>query len=235
MYLPHCTVSIEVILRIAYYEKPSHNNNNNNTISKETKEKTEDLRQHKTLRQTLSEMNTSECKLNRSSSLRKHEDNDRKLKRTGSLNVRPSRSDSKIESRISKFEALVQNFENKNGVLKRSDSLTKSEKTDMNKRRQDVKSKWMREKENVKLKRKSVSNARSIKRRHTVGGTKDFDKVNWLQREKEAAEENKKERRTSSPDLSYSRLQNILSDVMRPHSLLVEQSHFSSRLLESHV
>lgn len=197
------------------------------------KEKTEEVRNHKTLRQTLSEMNPSECKLNRSSSLRKHEDNDRKLKRTGSLNVRPSRSDSKIESRISKFEALVQNFETKN--LKRSDSLTKSEKTEMSKRRQsDVKSKWMREKENVKLKRKSVSNARSIRRRHTVGGTKDFDKVNWLQREREAVEDSKKERRTSSPDLSYSRLQNILSDVvMRPHSLL--DTHFSSRLLESHV
>lgn len=197
--------------------------------SNHTKEKSD-----KTLRQTLSEMNTSECKLNRSSSLRKHEDNDRKLKRTGSLNVRPSRSDSKIESRISKFEALVQNFENKNAILKRSDSLSKSEKTDLNKRRQDVKSKWMREKENVKLKRKSVSNARSIKRRHTVGGTKDFDKVNWLQREREATEESKKERRTSSPDLSYSRLQSILSDVlMRPQSLL--DTHFSSRLLESHV
>lgn len=199
----------------------SINNNNNN---------------HKTLRLTLSEMNPSECKLNRSSSLRKHEDNERKLKRTGSLNVRPSRSDSKIESR-SKFEALVQNFENKNGISKRNDSLTKNEKTDINKRRQsDIKSKWGREKENmVKLKRKNgVNNARSIKRRHTVGGTKDFDKVNWLQREREALEESKKERRTSSPDLSYSRLQNILSDVvMRPKSLL--DTHFSSRLLESHV
>lgn len=202
---------------------------------KEVKEKSEEVRSHKTLRQTLSEMNPSECKLNRSSSLRKHEDSERKLKRTGSLNVRPSRSDSKIESRISKFEALVQNFENKNVLLKRSDSLTKSEKTELNKRRQsDVKSKWMREKENVKWKRKSVSNARSIKRRHTVGGTKDFDKVNWLQREREAVEESKKERRTSSPDLSYSRLHSILSDVvMRPQSLL--DPHLSSRLLESHV
>lgn len=202
-------------------------NSVNNNVNVNVKEKTEEVRAHKTLRQTLSEMNPSECKLNRSSSLRKHEDNERKLKRTGSLNVRPSRSDSKIESRISKFEALVQNFENKNGV-KRSDSF----KSDKSRRTSDVKSKWMREKENVKMKRKSV-NARSIRRRHTVGGTKDFDKVNWLQREREV-EESKKERRTSSPDLSYSRLQNILSDVvMRPQSLL--DTHFSSRLLESHV
>uniref|UniRef100_A0A8D8TUL9 Uncharacterized protein n=1 Tax=Cacopsylla melanoneura TaxID=428564 RepID=A0A8D8TUL9_9HEMI len=106
-------------------------------------------------------MNTSECKLNRSSSLRKHEDNDRKLKRTGSLNVRPSRSDSKIESRISKFEALVQNFENKNGVLKRSDSLTKSEKTDMNKRRQDVK-KSMLKKHVANVKVNKVINQKRI-------------------------------------------------------------------------
>ncbi|XP_046679431.1 LOW QUALITY PROTEIN: rho GTPase-activating protein 23-like [Homalodisca vitripennis] len=112
--------------------------------------------------------------------------------------------------------------------LKRSDSLTKNEKTEsnLNKRRQLEAGRW--------LKRKTGSAVdRSIKRRHTVGGTKDFDKTNWLDnRQREAEEEGKKERRTSSPDLSSSRLAAIV--ILRPHSF-AEPERLCGVPLESHV
>lgn len=106
-----------------------------------------------------------------------------------------------------------------NSKLKRSDSLTKNEKTEsnLNKRRQLEAGRWNNA---VKLKRKTGSAIdRSIKRRHTVGGTKDFDKVHWLDnRQREAQEESsKKERRTSSPDLSTSRLSAVVLLPLESH------------------
>lgn len=164
-------------------------------------------------------------KLHRSESLNKTEEKNldcsNKLRRSESLN-KDSRTDTN------------------NTKLKRSDSLTKNEKTEsnLNKRRQLEAGRWNNV---VKLKRKTGSTIdRSIKRRHTVGGTKDFDKVNWLDnRQREAEEEEgKKERRTSSPDLSSSRLAGLLVEVvLRPHSLA--DPNLASRLcnvpLESHV
>ncbi|XP_018896403.2 rho GTPase-activating protein 23 isoform X9 [Bemisia tabaci] len=189
-------------------------------------------------------------KLRRSESLNKRsekvDNTSLKLRRSESLNKYDKCKN--IENRISKLEFLSKNCENKANNFKRSDSLTKTEKTESNlmKRRQQElsKNRWSREKENTtKLKRKNgISSNRSIKRRHTVGGTKDFDKINWLDnKQKEAIENNeelKKERRTSSPDLSSSRLTSVLVEViLRPRSLA--ESNLASRLfnlpLESHV
>ncbi|XP_075237153.1 rho GTPase activating protein at 19D isoform X2 [Lycorma delicatula] len=185
------------------------------------------------------EFNIEKANLRRSESLnRRDEKKDLtdvcKLRRSESLNKGESGSYSM--SKLKRSESL-----NKSELkLKRSDSLTKNEKTEsnLNKRRQLEASRWS----NVtKLKRKNgVLSERSIKRRHTVGGTKDFDKVNWLDnRQREAENEiSRKERRTSSPDLSSSRLAGILVEVvLRPHS--IADSNLNSRLfnvpLESHV
>lgn len=135
-----------------------------------------------------------------------------KLRRSESLNKSEKTSD---------FSKVKDSSKND---LKRSDSLTKNEKTEtnINKRKQQeagLKRSSSKEKENVlfvKLKRKNGMPDRSIKRRHTVGGTKDFDKLPWLdnrlQTEAQEQEESrtgkeKKNFRTSSPDLSSSRLQ----------------------------
>lgn len=185
------------------------------------------------------EFNIEKANLRRSESLnRRDEKKDAidasKLRRSESLNK--GESSSYASSKLKRSESL-----NKSETkLKRSDSLTKTEKTEsnLNKRRQLEASRWS----NVtKLKRKNgVLSERSIKRRHTVGGTKDFDKVNWLDnRQREAEYEiSRKERRTSSPDLSSSRLAGILVEVvLKPNSL--GDANVNSRLfnvpLESHV
>jgi hypothetical protein len=178
-----------------------------------------------------SESNLTHTKLKRSESLSKAE------RTEGSSNTRLRRSESLTKAERSESPS--------NSKLKRSDSLTKTEKTESNisKRRQQEmlisgscirsSNRGNKEKENIvtlltKLKRKNGMPERSIKRRHTVGGTKDFDKVHWLDNrlqheqcvENEAvnavamATMNNKERRclrTSSPDLSSSRLSGILS------------------------
>lgn len=141
-----------------------------------------------------------------------------KLKRSESFKQRQEKTESKLLRRsesLNKKESVAAN------KLKRSDSLTKTEKTDLNlsKRRQAL------EAATKKMKRKTGGGGeRSIKRRHTVGGTKDFDKAAWLDnKEREASEE----RRTSSPDLSTDVSRPVL--VLRPHSLLVDSP------LESHI
>ncbi|XP_020285089.1 uncharacterized protein LOC109855339 isoform X3 [Pseudomyrmex gracilis] len=142
---------------------------------------------------------TSECttsRLKRSESLNKHStERLPQLKRSESLN---KHSSDRSESPGSK--------------LKRSESLTKTEKTECNisKRRQSV-----RKDSATKLKRKNGMSERSIKRRHTVGGTKDFDKVHWLDNKLQSETERiirndyrpkKSQFRTSSPDLSTNRI-----------------------------
>lgn len=70
---------------------------------------------------------------------------------------------------------------------RRSDSLSKTEKTEANTKTKDGERQWRRREAGVKrggddeakLKRKNGMPDRSIKRRHTVGGTKDFDKIEW--------------------------------------------------------
>ncbi|XP_046391357.1 uncharacterized protein LOC124159528 isoform X3 [Ischnura elegans] len=70
---------------------------------------------------------------------------------------------------------------------RRSDSLSKTEKTEANTKTKDGERQWRRKEAGVKrggedeakLKRKNGMPDRSIKRRHTVGGTKDFDKLEW--------------------------------------------------------
>lgn len=141
-----------------------------------------------------------------------------RLKRSESLNKRTENRNA--QSKLKRSESLNKSDgSEQNTKLKRSESLTKTEKTESNisKRRQSVR------KESTKLKRKNGMPERSIKRRHTVGGTKDFDKIHWLdnklQDNKTACAEDacnsdcasgrpsiyKSQLRTSSPDLSSNR------------------------------
>ncbi|KAL0130725.1 hypothetical protein PUN28_002385 [Cardiocondyla obscurior] len=134
-------------------------------------------------------------RLKRSESLNKHStERLSPLKRSESLNKHSDRSESP------------------GSKLKRSESLTKTEKTECNisKRRQSV-----RKESATKLKRKNGMSERSIKRRHTVGSTKDFDKVHWLDNKLQSEAERvirsdyrpkKSQLRTSSPDLSTNRV-----------------------------
>ncbi|GLH06613.1 GTPase-activating protein CdGAPr [Gryllus bimaculatus] len=190
---------------------------------------------------------TVNTRLKRSESLTKAEREDMgfstsRLKRSESLTKAEKVSSSSTKLRRSESLTKAERSESPSNMkLKRSDSLTKTEKTESNnsKRKQDLLlSSGMgrasnrgcnKEKENMainltKLKRKNGMPERSIKRRHTVGGTKDFDKLNWLDnRRQHQLEENEalatnapvsnKERqclRTSSPDLSSSRLGNTI-------------------------
>ncbi|XP_066595916.1 rho GTPase-activating protein 23 isoform X2 [Prorops nasuta] len=155
-------------------------------------------------------------RLKRSESLNKRSENTTsKLKRSESLNKHSDRLASPTNGKLKRSESLNKHSdrsESPNSKLKRSESLTKTEKTECNisKRRQSV-----RKESTTKLKRKNGMPERSIKRRHTVGGTKDFDKVHWwdnkLQSEAERVIRNdskpkKSQLRTSSPDLSSNRV-----------------------------
>ena len=198
-------------------------------------------------------MSAVNTRLKRSESLTKAEKSgdstlsSTKLKRSESL-TKAEKTETSSNTRLRRSESLTKTERSEspsNTKLKRSDSLTKTEKTESNisKRRQQEmlissscirsSSRGNKEKENIatiltKFKRKNGMPERSIKRRHTVGGTKDFDKVHWLDNrlqheqlaENEAADAvalttmNNKERhclRTSSPDLSSSRLSGVLA------------------------
>lgn len=164
-----------------------------------------------------SNLTDSRSRLKRSESLNKKSDNvTTKLKRSESLNKHSDRLASPTNSKLKRSESLNKHSdrsESPNSKLKRSESLTKTEKTECNisKRRQSG-----RKEGATKLKRKNGMPERSIKRRHTVGGTKDFDKVHWLdnklQTEAEKVVKNdiskpkKSQFRTSSPDLSSNRV-----------------------------
>ncbi|XP_014241516.1 rho GTPase-activating protein 21-A isoform X3 [Cimex lectularius] len=140
-----------------------------------------------------------------------------KLKRSESFNKREEKKDNKL---LRRSESLNKKDSSMN-KLKRSDSLTKTEKTDLNisKRKQAL------EAATKKMKRKTGGGSeRSIKRRHTVGGTKDFDKAAWLDNKEREVNE---ERRSSSPDLSADIVRPIL--VLRPHSVIADSP------LESHM
>lgn len=158
----------------------------------------------------------SRSRLKRSESLNKKTENAAsKLKRSESLNKHSDRLASPTNVKLKRSESLNKhsdNSESPNSKLKRSESLTKTEKTECNisKRRQSV-----RKESATKLKRKNGMPDRSIKRRHTVGGTKDFDKIHWLdnklqtEAEKIVRSDNRPKRsqlRTSSPDLSSNRV-----------------------------
>ncbi|XP_068630097.1 rho GTPase-activating protein 23-like isoform X3 [Battus philenor] len=109
-----------------------------------------------------------------------------KLKRSESLNREQERG----ETRVLRSESLNCRAER----LQRSESLNKGdrpsklEKCEWNVARRRETGAWR----STKLKRKNGMPERGIKRRHTVGGTKDFDKDGWGARHT----------RTSSPDLS---------------------------------
>ncbi|KPJ01694.1 hypothetical protein RR46_05990 [Papilio xuthus] len=109
-----------------------------------------------------------------------------KLKRSESL----SREQERGEARVLRSESLNCRADR----LQRSDSLGKAdrpsklEKCEWNVARRREAGAWR----STKLKRKNGMPERGIKRRHTVGGTKDFDKDGWGARHT----------RTSSPDLS---------------------------------
>ncbi|XP_074102831.1 rho GTPase activating protein at 19D isoform X10 [Cotesia typhae] len=163
-----------------------------------------------------SQANESRSRLKRSESLNKRtEIASSKLKRSESLNKHSDRLASPTNGKLKRSESLnkhAERSESPNMKLKRSESLTKTEKTECNisKRRQSV-----RKESATKLKRKNGMPERSIKRRHTVGGTKDFDKVHWLDNKLQSETERiikndnkpkKSQLRTSSPDLSSNRV-----------------------------
>ncbi|KAJ8912112.1 hypothetical protein NQ315_005448, partial [Exocentrus adspersus] len=147
-----------------------------------------------------------------------------KLRRSESLN-KPERTVSPLNTKLKRSESL-----NKTGdKLKRSDSLTKTEKTESNNNKRRELSISNRRKDSTKNKRKNGMPDRSIKRRHTVGGTKDPDKVTWLRDNKNQEEntdtENLKEKnlRTSSPDLSSTRRDRFLFEInlIGPENMVV--------------
>ncbi|XP_074036276.1 rho GTPase activating protein at 19D isoform X5 [Leptinotarsa decemlineata] len=147
-----------------------------------------------------------------------------KLRRSESLN-KPERTVSPLNSKLKRSESL-----NKSGdKLKRSDSLSKTEKTESNNnKRRELSLNNRRFRESTKNKRKNGMPDRSIKRRHTVGGTKDPDKVTWLmdnKNQEESSRENRKEKhlRTSSPDLSSARRDRFFFEInfIGPENMVV--------------
>ncbi|EZA53358.1 Rho GTPase-activating protein [Ooceraea biroi] len=153
-------------------------------------------------------------RLKRSESLNKRtsENTTSRLKRSESLNKHSTERLSPLKRSESLNKHSGDRSESPGSKLKRSESLTKTEKTECNisKRRQSV-----RKESATKLKRKNGMSERSIKRRHTVGGTKDFDKVHWLDNKLQSEAERiiksdyrpkKSQLRTSSPDLSTNRV-----------------------------
>ncbi|XP_032674198.1 uncharacterized protein LOC116845542 isoform X4 [Odontomachus brunneus] len=169
-------------------------------------------------------------RLKRSESLNKRsESTTSRLKRSESLNKHSTeRLSSPTNGKLKRSESLNKHSDGRSespgSKLKRSESLTKTEKTECNisKRRQSV-----RKESATKLKRKNGMPERSIKRRHTVGGTKDFDKVHWLDNKLQSEAERiirsdyrpkKSQLRTSSPDLSTNRVS------MTDTSFLIEVS-----------
>ncbi|XP_043469736.1 uncharacterized protein LOC122503283 isoform X7 [Leptopilina heterotoma] len=168
--------------------------------------------------ESMSQTTEPRSRLKRSESLNKRTETvTSKLKRSESLNKHSSDRPltSPNNGKLKRSESLNKNSDRSlspNSKLKRSESLTKTEKTESNisKRRQSV-----RKESATKLKRKNGMPERSIKRRHTVGGTKDFDKVHWLDNKLQTEAEKiirndskttkKSQLRTSSPDLSSNR------------------------------
>lgn len=159
------------------------------------------------------ELNNELCKMNNFSSFLNNEElkcsaSDSKLKRSESLNKPDNRENEQEHGKLKRSVSLNRAADR----LRRSDSLTKYEKTEsnINLRRElaDGSNRKFNKKVATKLKRKNGMPERSIKRRHTVGGTKDFDKVNWfdnkLRYEAEEAyrEKEKMALRSSSPDLT---------------------------------
>ncbi|XP_026815704.1 rho GTPase-activating protein 21-B isoform X8 [Rhopalosiphum maidis] len=192
----------------------------------------------------LQDINTNpNVRLRRSESLKQKENrpdygNHVKLRRCESLNKHE-----RYISKYTKFEAMMLTKNGDASKHRRSDSLTKMEKTEcnMNKRKQGLSRRCssLRDKEARQKRKNGVTTDRSIKRRHTVGGTKDFDKITWLDnKEREELEKSCKDRRTSSPDLSWARVvDGIKERGIRPRSMA--DPNFVSKLLnvplESHV
>ncbi|XP_050545702.1 rho GTPase-activating protein 21 isoform X15 [Daktulosphaira vitifoliae] len=185
----------------------------------------------------------SNVRLRRSESLKQKENrpeygNHVKLRRCESLNKHE-----RYTQKYTKFEVMMLTKNGDASKHRRSDLLTKTEKTEsnMNKRKQGLSRRCssLRDKEARQKRKNGVTADRSIKRRHTVGGTKDFDKITWLDnKEKEELENSCKERRTSSPDLSWARVVGGLKEMgIRPRSM-ADPNYLSKLLnvpLESHV
>lgn len=185
----------------------------------------------------------SNVRLRRSESLKQKENrpeygNHVKLRRCESLNKHE-----RYTPKYTKFEVMMLTKNGDASKHRRSDLLTKTEKTEsnMNKRKQGLSRRCssLRDREARQKRKNGVAADRSIKRRHTVGGTKDFDKITWLDnKEKEELENSCKERRTSSPDLSWARVVGGLKEMgIRPRSM-ADPNYLSKLLnvpLESHV
>ncbi|KAK6620286.1 hypothetical protein RUM44_006687 [Polyplax serrata] len=212
---------------------------------KEDESKESKVKYHVKLKEKIKKLEISETVLRA-----KNTENTSNLKRSESLN-RPEKPD--VMTMLKRSESLnksekendfikLKHSDSLKNELKRSDSLTKYEKTEtnLNKRKQQesgLKRSSSKEKENillVKVKRKNGMPDRSIKRRHTVGGTKDFDKMPWLdnrlqsealESEKSLKGKEKRNLRTSSPDLSSSRLKATIES----EGLSIEVSLLGSR------
>ncbi|XP_050421617.1 rho GTPase-activating protein 21 isoform X3 [Adelges cooleyi] len=190
---------------------------------------------------------SSNVRLRRSESLKQKENrpdysNHVKLRRCESLNKHE-----RYTPKYTKFEVMMLTKNGDASKHRRSDSLSKTEKTEcnMNKRKQGLSRRCssLRDKEARQKRKNGVATDRSIKRRHTVGGTKDFDKITWLDnKEKEELDKcGRKEQqlRTSSPDLSWERVVGGLKETgIRPRSVATDPNYVSKLLnvpLESHV
>lgn len=149
------------------------------------------------------------------------------LFRSESLN-KHDRTQSPI-NKLKRSESLTKKDDIK---LKRSESLSKSEKTQTNyKTREMTLSNKGNIKKDTKLKRKNGCQNRSIKRRHTVGGTKDY----VTSQESDARKE---QVRTSSPDLNLgtcARDSFLLEVRMRTPSNMIAEIRVSHNFLESHI
>jgi len=169
-------------------------------------------------------------RLKRSESLNKRtpENTTSRLKRSESLNKHSTERFSPLKRSESLNKHSGDRSESPGSKLKRSESLTKTEKTECNNMLSNRRRQSVRKESTTKLKRKNGMSERSIKRRHTVGGTKDFDKVHWLDNKLHSEAERiirssdyrpkKSQLRTSSPDLSTNRVN------MADTSFLIEVS-----------
>lgn len=183
---PHCTSEL--------YRNPSLHKNNVSIPKSNKKEYKEQTTEKEKEEDTMATENVpdNEKHINKLSIT----SNTNKLKRSESLN-KPERNSVPL-NKVKRSESLNKG-ENK---LKRSDSLTKSEKTESNiNKRRELSLSNKRLKDCTKNKRKNGMPDRSIKRRHTVGGTKDLENIKDVNI------------RTSSPDLSSARRENFFFEI----------------------
>ncbi|KAI5638498.1 rhoGAP domain-containing protein [Phthorimaea operculella] len=143
-----------------------------------------------------------------------------KLKRSESLNRESERGSTRV-LRSESLNCRVERLQ-RSESLNKAERLSKLEKGEWNVVRRREAGAWR----STKLKRKNGMPERGIKRRHTVGGTKDFDKDGWSARHT----------RTSSPDLTAAEAEGGAGiDGTRDEACkAMEQQHSSYHGSETH-